>query len=644
MTPPPSLVTACFVARQLGYRMDRGWAQGEDAVVAWFSPLSTYEERLGALLGEIRGLGFGAVDLWAAHLHWRWATLEHAEIARRSLARHGLVVRSYAAWVGADPADLRAACRLCAALDIPLIAGHSEMFAADRAGAVAILREHGVAYAIENHADRSAAELAARLGAGDEDVAGVALDTGWCATRGWDPLDALRELGPRVMAVHLKDVRARRAEKTGLEFIDMGHETCRLGDGIVPARAVVEALRRTGFRGPLSLEHEPELFNPSEDLRAGLATLEGWCSRIEVAQPFPPLRVAVVGCGNIAGPYGEAMKRRPELALLGATDIDPARASAWAGKFGGRAYRSLPDLLADPEVEAVVNLTIQQAHFDVITRALDAGKHVHTEKPLATSYDQARQLVNLAQSRGLRLSCAPVTWLGEAQQTAWKLIRDGAIGTPRVAYATVDWSRIEAFHPNPIPFYAVGPLFDVGVYPLALMTAWFGPVARVTAGGGIVLASRRTLDGREFTPGAEDWIVALLEFRNGVRARLTADFYVGDPVQDRAGIAVHGDAGSVATAWFAGSAQVRLGPFGGTYRRIPPVRPPEGAGDWWCDWSAGVVGLAKGLREGTAHPTGAAHGAHVVEVIEGAHRSVREGRAVELSGTFPAPPPMAWAV
>lgn len=643
MIPAPSVVTACFVARQLDYRMDRGWAQGETATMSWFAPLATYAERLDALLREIKALGFGAIDLWAAHLHWRWATLEHIAAARQLLARHGLVVRSYAAWVGGDPAELRAACRLCAAMDIPIIAGHSEMFATDRAAAVAVLREHGIAYAIENHPDRSAAQLAARLGTGDEDVVGLALDTGWCGTQGWDPLDVFRELGNRVMAVHLKDVRARRAEKTGLELTDAGHETCRLGEGVVPIRGVVAALRARGFRGPVSLEHEPENFDPSEDLRAGLLVLEDWWAMVEVKQSFPPLRVAVVGCGHIAGSYGEAMKQRPELAIAGAVDVDPARSADWVAKFGGRAYPSLSDLLADPAVEAVVNLTIQQAHFEVTTRALDAGKHVHSEKPLATSHDQARQLVNLAESRGLRLSCAPATWLGEAQQTAWKLVRDGAIGTPRVVYATVDWGRIETFHPNPLPFYSVGPLFDVGVYPLALMTAWFGPVARVTGGGGIVLPGRRALDGREFTPGTEDWVVAILEFRSGIRARLTADFYVGDPAQDRAAIAVHGDDGSVATTWFAGSAPVRLGKFGESYRRVPLLRTPQGTGEWWCDWSAGVAALAQALRTGTAHPTGAAHAAHVVEIIEGAHRSVREGRAIALSGTFPPPQPLDWA-
>jgi predicted dehydrogenase/sugar phosphate isomerase/epimerase len=643
MLPEPSLVSACFVARQIGYRMDKGWPQGESATIAWFSPLATYEERFDALLGEIAGLGYRTLDLWGAHLHWSWATLEHIAAARRVAGRRNMVFRTYAAWVGGGASELAAACRLCTALDIPIIAGHCELFATDRSAAVAILRGHGIRYAIENHPETSAAAVLARLGPGDEDVVGVALDTGWCATRGWDAAEGLRILWPRVMAVHLKDVKATRAGKTGFEFIDMGHETCRLGEGVVPIRKVVDALKKGGFRGPVSVEHEPEEFDPSADLAQGLKDLLRWWDEVEVARSFEPLRVVVVGCGHIAGAYGEAMSQRPEIKILGAADIDPARASAWAAKHGGRAYADLDAVLRDPAVEAVVNLTIQHAHVEVITRALEAGKHVHSEKPLATSHAEAAGLVRLAESRNLRLSCAPVTWLGEAQQTAWKLIRDGAIGTPRIVYATVDWARIETFHLNPVPFYAVGPLFDVGVYPLALMTAWFGPVARVVAGGGLVLKDRVMKDGRPFTPGSEDWIVALLEFRSGVRARLSANFYVGDPATDRAAIAVHGDLGSVATTWYAGSSAVNLGKFGEAYRRVPPVRTPMGFGDWWCDWSAGVVGLAKGIRTNTPHPTGAAQAAHVVEIIEASQLSMREGRAVPLTGDFPAPPPMDWA-
>jgi predicted dehydrogenase/sugar phosphate isomerase/epimerase len=644
MFPPPSFITANLVARQLGYRMPGGWGQGDEATNAWFAPLSTYEERLAPLLDEITELGFTAIDLWGAHLSWRWATPEHIEIARRLLADRALVARSYVAWVKGGAAALRAACRVCSSLGIPLIAGDCDLLATDRAQAVGILRQHGVACALENHAERTARELFARLGNGDGDVIGVALDTGWCGTREWDVLAALDEVGSRLMAVHLKDIKPRRPQATGLEMIDMGHETCRVGEGILPLEALTRALRQRGFRGSLGIEHEPEEFDPRDDIRASRETVERWWSRTPIKATFAPFRVVVVGCGNIASAYGKAMGTRAELAVLGATDLDSARATAWTSEFGGEVYPTLDAVLEDPQVEAVVNLTTHSVHADVIARTIRAGKHVHTEKPMATTYAEAASLVQLAEQQGVRISCAPATWLGEAQQTAWKLIRDGSIGMPRVAYAAVDWSRIERWHPNPEPFYEVGPVFDVGVYPLTLLTAWFGPVARVIAGGGIVLPERMTIDGRRFTLQTDDLVVAVLEFRSGLLARLTADFYVGDPAENRAGLEVHGDRGSIATAWFAATASVRLGEFGGSYRRVAPIRLPAGIGPSWCDWSAGIAGLADGLRNGRPHPTSAAHAAHVVEVMEGIHRSASEGAAVRLVSQFPPPDPQPWAV
>jgi len=643
MLPAPSFVTANFVARPLGYRMDQGWGQGDRASNEWFAPLETFGTRFDAMLAEIKALGFESIDLWCAHLHWRWATPYHVETAKGLLAEHGLAVRSYPAWVMGGAADLHAACRLCAALDIPYFVGHCELFASDRAAAVAILREHGVGYAIENHPEKSAAEVLARLGQGDEDVVGVGLDTGWCATQGWDALAAVKELGHRLFAIHLKDVKARRTEKTGLEFVDMGHETCRVGDGIVPLRAIVEHLRATGFRGAVGIEHEPETYNPAEETRESRERVESWWHGVQVTEPAPPLRIAVVGCGNIAGQYGEALARCPEIKILGAQDLDPARARDWAGRFGGQAYASLDAVLADPQVEAVVNLTIQQAHVEVVTRALQAGKHVHSEKPLAPTYAEARKLVDLAKARGLRLSCAPVTWLGEAQQTTWKLIREGRIGTPRVAYATVDWGRIETWHPNPAPFYAAGPVFDVAVYPISLLTAWFGPVKKVTAGGGLLLPDRRTKDGRPFRVATEDWTASVLEFASGLQARLTANFYVMNASQWQATLDFHGDTGSINTEWYTATAPVRLCANGGSYRRVPPVRPSAGTGRWHVDWAAGVVGLWHGLREHQPHPTSGAHAAHVVEVMEAVHRSLREGRALHLTSDFHAPAPQPWA-
>lgn len=643
MFPAPSFITANFVARPLGYRMDQGWAQGDQASNDFFAPLETFEARFDALLAEIKALGFGTIDLWCAHLHWRWATPQHIETAKALLGKHGLGVRSYSAWVMGGPADLHAACRLCVALDIPYFVGNCQLFTDDRPAAVAILREHGVGYAIENHPEKSAAEIIARLGPGDEDVVGVGLDVGWCGTEGWDALAAVKELGARMFAIHLKDVKPRRAEKTGLQFVDMGHETCRLGDGIVPVRAVVDHLRAIGFRGSISIEHEPETYNPGDEVRESRERVESWWDAVQVKESIPPLRVAIVGCGNIAGQYGEALKRCPEIKILGAQDLDSARAQDWAGKYGGQAYASLDAVLADPSVEAVVNLTIQRAHVEVVTQCLAAGKHVHSEKPLAPTYAEAKKLVELAAAKGLRLSCAPVTWLGEAQQTAWKLIRDGHIGTPRVAYAAADWGRIETWHPNPAPFYATGPVFDVAVYPISLLTAWFGPVKKVTAGGGLLLPDRVAKDGKPFRIATEDWTASVLEFASGMQARLTANFYVMNASQWQATLDFHGDAGSINTEWFASTAAVRHCANGGSYRRVPPLRESAGTGRWYVDWAAGVVGLARGLRAKQPHPTTGAHAAHVVEVMEAVHRALREGRAIHLTSDFHLPEPQHWA-
>jgi len=280
MLSSPSFVTANFVARPLNYRMDKGWAQGDVASNEWFAPENTFEQRFDEMLGEIVALGFQAIDLWCAHLHWTWATPHQIDTARALLKKHQLVVRSYPAWVMGDASQLIAACKLCNALEIPSFAGNCELFTNDRASAVKILRDHRVGYGIENHPETSSAEIFARLGSGDEDVVGVALDTGWCATRHWDPVSATRDFRGRILAVHLKDVRPPRLTKTGLEFVDMGHETCRLGDGIANIREVLVELKNQNFSGPLGIEHEPETFDPRDDIRQSRERFDAWVKEI----------------------------------------------------------------------------------------------------------------------------------------------------------------------------------------------------------------------------------------------------------------------------------------------------------------------------------------------------------------------------
>src|SRR6266540_5178408 len=142
-----------------------------------------------------------------------------------------------------------------------------------------------------------------------------------------------------------------------------------------------------------------------------------------------PLRVAIVGCGNISAGYANSLKTRPDkVALLGATDVDPVRARAFVQGHGGVAYPDLPAALTDERVEAIINLTAHHAHAEVTCAALEAGKHVHSEKPLAGTLEHGRRCVEMAERKGLRLSCSPFTFMGEAQQTLLRARQEGVIG------------------------------------------------------------------------------------------------------------------------------------------------------------------------------------------------------------------------
>jgi predicted dehydrogenase len=237
------------------------------------------------------------------------------------------------------------------------------------------------------------------------------------------------------------------------------------------------------------------------------------------------VKVSIGGCGSIAERYADCIRAHEPLTLVGVTDTVPERAAALAAAFDVRQYGTLAELLADETVDVVVNITVPEAHAPVTAAALEAGKHVHSEKPIALRHDEALELVELARRVDRRLSSSPATLLGEAQQTAWKLVRDGAVGDVRVVYADANWGRIESWHPSPQALYAVGPLVDVGVYPPTNLTAMFGPVRRVTAYGTAVEPERVTLSGDTFTLSASDFIVSVLELERVV-ARLTTTFWV----------------------------------------------------------------------------------------------------------------------
>ncbi|MBL8095558.1 MAG: sugar phosphate isomerase/epimerase [Anaerolineales bacterium] len=260
-----AFVTANYVARQVGYDMSTGWGRADEATQAHFRPIETFEARLAELFVEIRGLGFDAVDLWTAHLHWQWATSEHLAAARRQAQTHGLTITGYAGGFGDTLAEFEVACRTAAGLGARVLAGGTTADRVDRAAVIAALKRHDLYLGFENHPEKTPADLLARIGGESEGRLGAAVDTGWWGTQGNDAAAALRALGPQLVAVHLKDVRAAGA-----------HHTCRFGDGVVPLRACVAVLREIGYTGPLTVEHEPEQGDPLPDVAASLALLKTW--------------------------------------------------------------------------------------------------------------------------------------------------------------------------------------------------------------------------------------------------------------------------------------------------------------------------------------------------------------------------------
>lgn len=264
--PVTSLVTASFVTRELGYRRISNWAEGDSATQSTFAPIETYEERFNQLLDEISDLGFQAIDLWGAHLHYDWATEEHFDVARTALAAHDMTVNALAAWCSSREA-LVGFCRVANEVGTSLIGGGSSLLTDDRAYALAVLADHGVRFAIENHAETSTQQVTAVIGVSE--WLGSCADTGWWAIQGVHPPTAIRELGENVLTVHLKDIDPST------------HKGARPGTGSADIAGCLDALADIDFDGGVAIEHEPDGWDPSDDLRAGYGLVSRWVGQLQ---------------------------------------------------------------------------------------------------------------------------------------------------------------------------------------------------------------------------------------------------------------------------------------------------------------------------------------------------------------------------
>lgn len=238
--------SANYVARAANYALQPfNWGEAERITVERMSPAE-----FDAICRDAAGAGFQTIEVWRGHA-WH-ATLDEASAAglRQTMERHGLKPVSYAG--GLSGPEARAMLHAARLLGIGLVAGGLPL---ERAPEIARLaREEGVRVGIENHPERHADEVLAKIG-DDADVLGACIDTGWWLTQGYDPVAAVRALSKHLFHVHLKDIRA--AGK---------HETCPLGDGLLDVAAVLAALREVGYDGYLSVEHEPDDYDPTAEI------------------------------------------------------------------------------------------------------------------------------------------------------------------------------------------------------------------------------------------------------------------------------------------------------------------------------------------------------------------------------------------
>ena len=331
-----------------------------------------------------------------------------------------------------------------------------------------------------------------------------------------------------------------------------------------------------------------------------------------------------VGAGSIAASYADGLPDS-SLTLAGVCDLDADRAESLAAGHDCPAVADLDAALAAVDAPLVVNLTSHAAHATVTRTALEAGRHVYSEKPLALDSGTAGELVEMAVDRDLALGCAPASVEGPTQRRARRLLAENRLGRVQLAYAYAHVGRVTDWHDRPDSFLSIGPLYDGGVYPLSLLVAWFGPVDRVR-----IADSLDPWPARDSTqPDADSHIEATLAFRDGPTVRLTASFYAPHRSREFYGLELHGDDGSLSLdntgRMAANDDAVQYGGLGRSYTTVPPQSPTDSRG-----YIDAVADLAASVAAGKPDRQTARRGAHVVAVCNAIETAAAEGGPVDV--------------
>ncbi len=344
-------------------------------------------------------------------------------------------------------------------------------------------------------------------------------------------------------------------------------------------------------------------------------------------------RVGIVGCGNIAPVYVRTLRELGWVEVAGFTDVSHERAEAFASRYGG-VPMDLEQLLADPTIDAVVNLTPAQFHVPVTRAILESGKAAFSEKPLGIELSDGEELVALAAAKGVRLGCAPDTFLGVGLQTARSVIDRGLIGEPLAANGFMMSFGPEWWHPNPEIFYGsgAGPLFDVGPYYLSALTFLLGPAVAVSGAARIGIEERvihaRGRVGDTFRATVPTHVSSLIEFASGALGTLVTSFDV--KASRYRNLEIYGTEGTLSVPdpnTFGGPVSIR-GVINDEWREIPTPAPhiPQQRG-------IGLADMLSATSAGRPHRASAEQALHVLDLMTGAIASADSGHRHQLTTT-----------
>ncbi len=354
-----------------------------------------------------------------------------------------------------------------------------------------------------------------------------------------------------------------------------------------------------------------------------------------------PLRIGVVGCGNISGIYFENLTKYKSTEVVACADLDISRAEAAAAKYGIPLALSTVDLLKHPDVDLVLNLTIPNAHASVALAAVEAGKHVYNEKPLTISLEDGEQLIEKAASKNVRVGCAPDTFMGAGIQTCRKLIDDGAIGEVVACEAHMQCHGHESWHPSPEFYYhqGGGPMMDMGPYYMTALVNLIGGIDRVAGISRITFPTRTITSepkrGTLVDVETPTHITGSVQFANGAIGMVVQSFDVWHG--NVAPLTVHGSEGSLLVGdpnAFGDKVQIRKA-ADKEWQDVPLTH-----GFAANSRGVGVLDIAHAIAEGRPHRASGQLALHVLETMHAFLTSSEKGVHVSIANRVERPAPM----